>query len=262
MIITLTTDFGAVDSYVAQMKGAILAINSQVRLIDVTHAIPPQDVSRAALALLDIAGVFPAGSLHVEVVDRGVGSSLALLGAVAGNQRFLAPDNGLLAPLFRRFPPTRIHRLAEKRFWRSSVSATFHGRDILAPVAAHWTLGVDLAEFGPGIEASQIVDLACQEPQRVGDALVGQVEGADSFGNLITNVDASDLVIADRSSLSISIADRRIVGLCDCYSDQPEGMLLALVGSSGRLEIAVNGGSAADVLGAGAGHEFRIEFRK
>lgn len=262
MIITLTTDFGADDSYVAQMKGVILAINSQVHLVDVTHAIPPQDVSRAAFALVDIAGVFPAGSLHVAVVDPGVGSSRALLGAEAGDQRFLAPDNGLLAPLFRSFPPTRIHRLAESRFWRSSVSPTFHGRDILAPVAAHWSLGADLAEFGPRVDASQIVGLERREPQRVGDALVGRVEWADSFGNLISNIDASDLAIGDRSLLSISIANRRIVGLCDCYSDQPAGTLLALVGSSGRLEISVNGGSAAEVLRAGADHEIRIDCRR
>lgn len=259
MVITLTTDFGAGDSYVAQMKGVILAINAQAPLIDVTHGIAPQNVARAAAVLLDIASVYPAGSLHVAVVDPGVGSSRALLAAEAAHQKFLAPDNGLLAPLFRRYPPTRLHRLAERRFWRSPVSATFHGRDILAPVAAHWSLGADIAEFGPAVEPSQIVDLPRREPQRVGDALIGQVEAVDSFGNLITNISTSDLPTIDRSSLSVSIAGWQIGGISECYSDQAAGTLVALVGSSGQLEIAVNRGSAAQVLCAGAGEEVVVQ---
>src|SRR5690349_1490470 len=144
-IITLTTDFGERDSYVAQMKGVILAINSQAQIVDVTHAIGPQDVARGARIIEEIAGVYPAGSIHVAVVDPGVGSERALLAAEAAGQRFLAPDNGLLSPLFRRFGPERVHRLANERYWRRPVSATFHGRDILAPVAAHWSRGADLA---------------------------------------------------------------------------------------------------------------------
>jgi S-adenosylmethionine hydrolase len=261
MIITLTTDFGTSDSYVAQMKGAILAINAQVQVVDVTHAIPPQDVDRAASVLSDVVGVFPAGSIHVVVVDPGVGSSRALLAAEAASQRFLAPDNGLLHPLFRRCPPVRIHRLTENRFWRSPVSATLHGRDILAPVAAHWSLGSDIAEFGPAVDAGQIAVLTREEPHWVEDMLVGRVESTDSFGNLITNIDATELATADRSLVSTSIAARQIIGLCHCYSDQPAGMPLALMGSSGRLEIAVNRGSAAKMLGAGLGMEVRVRFQ-
>ncbi len=150
-IITLTTDFGTHDSYVAQMKGAVLSINPAAQLVDVTHTIPPQNVARAAAVVAEITGVYPTGAIHLAVVDPGVGSSRALLAAEAAGQRFLAPDNGLLTVLFRRFVPTRLHRLSEDRFWRKPVSATFHGRDILGPVAAHWSRGADLSEFGPPV---------------------------------------------------------------------------------------------------------------
>jgi S-adenosylmethionine hydrolase len=259
MIITLTTDFGVSDSYVAQMKGAILAINAQAQVIDVTHFIPPQNVRRAAAVLQEIAGVFPAASIHVAVVDPGVGTSRALLAAETANQKFLAPDNGTLGPLFRQFPPTKVHRLTAHRFWRAPVSATFHGRDILAPVAAYWSRGTDIAEFGPAVDASKIIGLSLPQVQRVGAMLVGEIESADSFGNLITNVNVSDLEGVNRTLLSVSIATRQIVGICDCYADHPTGTLLALVGSSGRLEIAVHGGSAEKVLGAEPGQEVRIQ---
>src|SRR5262249_22640269 len=161
------------------------------------------------------------GSIHVVVVDPGVGSSRALLAAEAACQRFLAPDNGVLDPLFRRYSALRIHRVTENRFWRSPVSATFHGRVILAPVAPHLSLGRGIAEFGPAIDVGQVASLPRHEPHWVGNTLVGRVESMDSFGNLITNIDATGLALADRSPVSISIAARQIVGLCHCYSDQP-----------------------------------------
>jgi S-adenosylmethionine hydrolase len=258
-IITLTTDFGVCDSYVAQMKGVILSIHPDVHIVDVTHAIPPQDVGRAATVLAEVAEVFPAGTVHVAVIDPGVGSERALLAAEAAGQRFLAPDNGLFTPLFRRFPPTRVHRLSEDRYWRKPVSATFHGRDILAPVAAHWSRGADLADFGPPCDVSALVVLPVAEPRRVGLTLIGRVEAVDAFGNLITNIREADLPAGDHDTFGISLGGQRIAGICRCYTDRPPGSLLALCGSSGRLEIAVNRGNAALKIGAAAGAEIRIE---
>jgi S-adenosylmethionine hydrolase len=258
-IITLTTDFGTSDSYVAQLKGAILAINPQAQLIDVTHAVPPQAVSRAAAIMEEIACVFPAGSIHVAVVDPGVGSDRALLAAEAAGQRFLAPDNGLLMVLFRSFPPPRVHRLTDDRFWRKPVSATFHGRDILAPVAAHWSCGADVAEFGPPVNVASLVNLPLAEPRRTGRILTGCVEAADAFGNLISNIREADLPPGDRFALRIGIGNQTIAGISRCYSDHPAGSLLALIGSSGRLEIAVSHGSAARHLNVSCGTEVRVE---
>jgi S-adenosylmethionine hydrolase len=258
-IITLTTDFGVCESYVAQMKGVILGINPQVRLVDVTHAIGPQDVAQGARVVEEIASVYPAGSIHVAVVDPGVGSERALLAAAAAGQRFLAPDNGLLSPLFQRFVPQRVHRLANEHYWRKPVSATFHGRDILAPVAAHWSLGVELAEFGPAVDIASLVTLPSEGVRRIGRTLLGRVETIDTFGNLITNVRDTDLSSGDRTCLTILVEKHRIVGLSRCYSDKPPGSTLALIGSSGLLEIAVNGGNAARQLGTVPGAEVRIE---
>jgi hypothetical protein len=255
-LITLTTDFGSSDSYVAQMKGVILAVNPNARIVDVTHSIPPQDVARAAVVIESFIPAFPAGTLHVAVIDPGVGSSRRLLAAEAAGQRFLAPDNGVLAPVFNRWPPSQIRELQNDRFWRNPISSTFHGRDILAPVAAHWSLDVDPTEFGPTIELDSLVPLHVPLPHRVGSALVGRVEYADSFGNLITNIAASDL---GDGPVEISIAGRIIGRVWHCYSDQPVGAWLALIGSSGRLEIAVNGGSAARMLNVMPGAEVRVE---
>ncbi len=258
-IITLTTDFGSGDSYVAQMKGVILGINPQVQIVDVTHAVPPQNVARGAAVLLEISRAFPAGTIHVAVVDPGVGSSRALLAADAAGQRFLAPDNGLLWPVLRSSRTDRVRRIESDRFWRNPVSATFHGRDILAPVAAHWSRGIDIAEFGPPFDVTKLVELPANEPRRVGQALVGQVESVDAFGNLITNIRETDLPTVDRRAFSITVGEARIIGISRSYSDQPAGSLLALIGSSGRLEISVNQGSAAAKLGLGSGGEVRIE---
>ena len=261
-IITLTTDFGLTDSYVAQMKGVILGINPEIQVVDVTHAIPPQDVRRGAAIFCEIAGTFPNGTIHIGVVDPGVGSSRALLAAHAAGQRFLAPDNGLLSLLFRSFPPERVQRLEADRFWRKPVSATFHGRDILASVAAHWSDGVDIAEFGPPVDASSLVTLPASEPRRVDQSVVGIVEAVDRFGNLITNIRDTDLTAGAHAVISIIIGGVRIPGINHSYSDQPTGNLVALIGSSGYLEIAVNQGSAATKLAAHPGTEVRLELQK
>jgi hypothetical protein len=145
------------------------------------------------------------------------------------------------------------------RFWRQPVSATFHGRDVLAPVAAHWSLGADLSDFGPPFNPADLIALPECGPHRVGLAVVGWVESIDAFGNLITNVRESDLPPGDRNALAISCGSRYLTGICRCYADTPQGNVLALIGSSGRLEISVNGGSAAQELNVAPAAEVRIE---
>jgi len=156
----------------------------------------------------------------------------------------------------------RVQRLEADRFWRKPVSATFHGRDILASVAAHWSDGVDIAEFGPPVDASSLVTLPASEPRRVDQSVVGIVEAVDRFGNLITNIRDTDLTAGARAVISIIIGGVRIPGINHSYSDQPTGNLVALIGSSGYLEIAVNQGSAATKLAAHPGTEVRLELQK
>lgn len=258
-IITLTTDFGTRDSYVAQMKGVILGINPQVQLVDVTHDILPQDVRQAALVLDEAIDAFPAQTIHLVVVDPGVGTDRRIVGAELGGYRFVAPDNGVLSPVARRHAPRRCVQLTESRFWRQPVSNTFHGRDVMGPVAAHWSLGVDLAEFGPALE-EPLIELPVPLPRRIPDGVEGEVIRVDSFGNLITNIEQGMLPDepAARNRAIVEVGSHRIAGIALSYAEHSVGALLAVVGSSGRLEIAVNQGSAADVVGLRAGTCVRL----
>jgi S-adenosylmethionine hydrolase len=256
-IITLTTDFGLADSYVAQLKAVMLAIHPRVHLVDVTHEIPAQNVRRAAAVLDEVVNLFPEGTIHLTVVDPGVGTERRLIAVEAAGQRFVAPDNGVLSAIFRRLQPSRIIELTERRFWRQSVSHTFHGRDIMAPVAAHLSLGTNLAELGRPLEGDP-ADLPDQPPSLTPDGVVGEIIWVDAFGNLITNIDESLFPVADRARLTVEVGDQLIKGIHRCYDERGRGELLALIGSHGRLEIAVNRGSAAERLGAVEGDHVRL----
>lgn len=257
-LITLTTDFGTSDSYVAQMKGVILGINPEAQVVDISHAVPPQDVRRGALLLDRSIAAFPPGTLHVGVVDPGVGSARSLVGVEMAGQRFLAPDNGLLSAVIRHFPPERAHRLEAPEYWRHPVSETFHGRDVLAPVAAHWSRGTDLDAFGPAVPWQALVMLPLREARRHGRSVVGEIDDIDAFGNLITNIDVSLLPRDCHDACVVELGRTRIDRISHFYGEQPAGTLLALFGSSGRLEIAVNLGNAAEELGLGAGTPVRV----
>jgi S-adenosylmethionine hydrolase len=257
-LITLTTDFGLTDSYVAQMKGAILSIAPDATLIDVTHKIPPQDCAVAAAVLADAVGAFPAATIHLVVVDPGVGTARRAIAVEArGDQgevpfRFVAPDNGVLTRVLEARPTVRAVELRERRFWRPTVSQTFHGRDVFGPVAAHWSRGADIAEFGPPL-ASPLVKLMLPRPVREGSNLLGEVVRTDAFGNLITNISGADLSIADRTRLTVEIGTQRIAGISRAYQDRATGELLAVVGSSGMLEIAICCGHAGEILAVWSG---------
>ena len=253
--LTLTTDFGTADTYVAQMKGVILARVPTATIVDATHAVPPQDVRRAALLVADLADAFPPGSVHVAVVDPGVGTCRAILAAAAGGQFYLAPDNGLLTVIFDRQPAAAVHAVTNPQHRRAAVSQTFHGRDIFAPAAAALLAGVPIEELGPRVTDCVRLDglTAMWEP----DGLVGHIAWADHFGNLVTTIPAAWMP-EDPARLRLCVGQHTLHGLRQCYADVPPGTPLVLVGSSGRLEIAVNGGSAAAVLQITAGTVVRV----
>src|SRR5262245_7189304 len=190
-LLTLITDFGTASPYVAAMKGVILGINPAARLVDISHDVPPQDIRHGAVLLAEATTWFPAGAIHVAVVDPGVGTERRLIYARIGDQQYLAPDNGLLSLLAARVRPTRIVELSNAEHWLPEVSNTFHGRDILAPVAAQLSLGLEPERLGPAL--AQIRTLDWQEPIVTANRIEGAVRWIDRFGNLITNVTASML---------------------------------------------------------------------
>lgn len=251
-VITLTTDFGSGSPYVATMKGVILAINPAATVVDLTHDIRPQDVRQGALILEDVTQWFPADTIHVVVVDPGVGTDRAICYARMGPQCYVAPDNGLLSRVARRQSPSMLIRLTEPAYWLQPVSATFHSRDIMAPVAAHLSLGLPPTRLGRPLE--RLADLDWPEPCRQPGRIDSQILMIDSFGNLVTNVTVDLLgdFLHDKRT-EVTIQGRSIAGISQTYGDHPAGTLVALVGSRGRLEVAIVGGNAAAKLRAGVG---------
>jgi S-adenosyl-L-methionine hydrolase (adenosine-forming) len=247
-IITLTTDFGLADGYVGIMKGVILGIARGVHLVDLCHDIPPQDVREGVYLLEGAAPYFPEGTIHLAVVDPGVGSERRPLVVQTGRAYYVGPDNGLFTrPLAE--PGVQAWELDRPEFWRPQVSSTFHGRDIFAPVAAHLANGVPPSEMGRAI--ADPVRLAVAGPARAPDgAICGQVVHVDRFGNLITDVPASWVA---EGGWQCGIAGEIIMGLSGMYAAAGPGALLALVGSGGTLEIAERNGNAARRLGVKAG---------
>jgi len=257
-IITLTTDFGLSDPFVGTMKGVILGINRYVHLVDLTHEIAPHDVLGGALALEAAVPFFPAGTIHVAVVDPWVGTSRRALAVSAGGHLFVGPDNGLFTFLFAE-PGWKAMALEGPAYRLSAVSRTFHGRDVFAPAAAYLSLGVPLHRFGS--EIADPVRLAWPRARWEGDALVGEVVHADRFGNLVTSIRARELVsLGPEESLAMEVGDAAVSGLSTAYSDRSPGELGAIVGSSDRLELFVRNGSARERLGAARG--VRVTVRK
>jgi len=258
-VITLTTDFGPSSPYVAQMKGVILAIHGDVELVDLSHAVPPQNILAGAATLADAYHYFPLGTIHVAVIDPGVGTKRGIVLAELNGHRFVVPDNGLLALVARRGPPTRIVRLDAPEFWHQPISATFHGRDIMAPVAAHLSRGVDFDRFGPSQPTLKALDYPPVE-DGANHAQVA-VLGIDAFGNVMTNLEG-DRLPAGVSELTLQIDDLppRSVPVVATYGARERDELVLLVGSSGRLEIAVVGGNAAQRHGLGFQSRIRLAW--
>ena len=255
-LITLTTDFGTGSPYVAQMKGVILSICRDVDLIDISHAIGPQNIREGAVVLADVTPRFPAGTIHGAVVDPGVGTGRRLIYAEIGAQRYLAPDNGLLSLLLNvTHEANRAKRLIaieNPQFWLPQPSRTFHGRDILAPVAAHLAAGLDPLQLGPRVES--LASLVWTRPEKRGDQIVGEVLYIDSFGNMITNIGADDVAICgDLSKAVVECGSVQIRGIIPTYGAALPGVVIALFDSQGRLEIAIVQGSAANTYNLSAG---------
>src|SRR5262245_16405987 len=237
------------------MKGVALSLNPDLTVVDVTHEVPPQDVLAGALALEAAAPHFPPGTIHVVVVDPGVGSERRGLAVASGSALFVGPDNGVLSLAWKLGGEPRAVALEEKKFFRELVSATFHGRDVFAPVAAHLSIGVELSELGPTVPDPVTLELPrpVAEP---GGSLVGEVIAVDRFGNLITNLRREDVTAAfggrARGPL-VRIAGRSLGAPVRTYADLAPNGVGSLYGSADRLEIASRGGSAAVALSAARG---------
>jgi S-adenosylmethionine hydrolase len=269
-IITLTTDFGLNDAYVAAMKGVILGINPEVRLIDICHTIEPQNILQAAFVLSTAHEFFPEKTIHLVVVDPEVGTNRRAIILRAPSADFVAPDNGVLSYVLRTLtkpaaelanrrqielkPELEAVTITNPQFWRSPVSPTFHGRDIFAPVAARLSLGVQPSAFGQATNTITALPLLHPYWTLVG-RLVGHIVHIDSFGNLITNIRESDLP-RTKQLLTIEVGNQKISGLSRTYAED-QG-LLALIGSSGYLEIALAGGSARDLINARVSNKLTI----
>lgn len=247
VLITLLTDFGHADAYVGVMKGVIAGIAPEARVIDLCHGVAPQAVSSAGYLLATSAPFFPEGTLHVAVVDPGVGSERRVLCARTPRATYLAPDNGLLGPALERDPPLEVVSVENDGFFLSPLSSTFHGRDLFAPVAAHLALGTPLGALGPALESW--LPGAVGSPRIVGDATHAEVWHVDHFGNLITTLPGR---VGERWLLEVG--EGRVVGAVQPhYSNPPNPGPILVRGSSGLLEVSVPGGSAADVLNVQAG---------
>lgn len=246
-IITLTTDFGIADPYVAVMKGVILSIAPQARIVDLTHHVHHGAVMEAALLLQEAYTFFPKGTVHVAVVDPGVGSDRRSVLMTAGNYHFVGPDNGIFWPIVEKFATKDIIHLTAETYFLPRISHTFHGRDIFAPVAAHLVQGADPRRMGNSI--SDPAQLTLPEPRQSGDTLVGEIIRADRFGNLITNIHRShlDRFLGGQRPM-IRVGPLEIFGISRTYADGEVGDGIALIGSSELLEIAANLARASDLL--------------
>jgi S-adenosyl-L-methionine hydrolase (adenosine-forming) len=248
--IAFLTDFGTRDHYVGAMKGAALTICPEATLVDITHDIDPQDILGGALELAASYAYFPPRSVFVAVVDPGVGSARRALAAEAGDYTFVAPDNGLLTLVLRDLAAPRVVELRDPQFARATVSRTFEGRDRFAPAAAWLARGTPVASLGPGVESWEVLEIPRAEVS--GNTLRGEVLRIDRFGNLVTSIDRDAFDGFAAPGAVVLVGPHRI-RLVTTYADAALHALCALFGSSNRLEIAVNGGSAARHLGVARG---------
>lgn len=243
-ILTLLTDFGLSDAYVGIMKGVIAAIAPQIHIIDLTHQIPPQNIAAARFNLMNAYPYFPEGTVHVAVVDPGVGGSRRAIALQLPTGFLVGPDNGLLDGVLSRYghdPSVQAVDLNNPAYWRNACpSSTFHGRDIFAPVGAHLARGVSLQELGTAISVDSLVEFDIPDAQKTTTQITGYVQHIDHFGNVITNISGDEV-----RSLHWSVEVKHTqVPSRHTYGESAIGEMLALVGSHGWIEIAVNGGSA------------------
>ncbi len=257
-VITLMTDFGLRDHYVAAMKGVILSLCPEARIIDVTHEVSSYEVAEAAFLLSQTWSYFPKRTVHVVVVDPGVGSLRRPILAEVDGHRFIAPDNGVLTMLLTR-EGCKVRHISADRYFRDTVSHTFHGRDIFAPVAAHVAGGVAPAKLGPRID--DYLRLTIERPNRTARrGWTGAILHVDHFGNVVTNFPLAEFPHIEDQPFEVTIGFRTVEKLARSYAEMAAGELFAIVGSSGYLEIAVKEQSAAKLLGCETGAPVEIRF--
>ncbi len=252
-VITLMTDFGTQDEYAGVMKGVILSVYPGAVIVDITHQTDPQDVTQAAYMLRSAWPYFPAGTVHVIVVDPGVGGKRDILAAQYKGHFFLAPDNGILSLTAEDGDFDSLIRVENSKYFRDSVSRTFHGRDIFAPAAAHLAMGVKLEKFGTRMDFSQIKKIASEKPfVSENGEIIGKIISTDRFGNLISNISGNLLSQSgDTRNMEIHIGACKIEGLSESYDSAAVGQPVAIIGSRGLLEISLNCGHA--------GQHFKVE---
>ena len=254
-LITLTTDYGTSDVFAGVMKGIILSINPEANVVDITHNVLAHDILDGALAIGNAYKYFPPKTVHVVVVDPGVGTERRPILVAADQHYFVAPDNGVLSSVFEQAEALHVWNLISEHYFRQPVSKTFHGRDIFAPVAAWLTKSWQTSSFGEPI--TDFVRFSMPKVKVSKEGARGVVLRADHFGNLITNLTAQDVpaLLEPDSKLSICVGKEKITKVVQTFADGIAGEPVALIGSSGYLEISINRGSAAKTLGAGRGAE-------
>jgi hypothetical protein len=251
-IVTLTTDFGLSDPYVGAMKGVILGICPRAQLVDITHLAIPFAIAEGAFLIARAYRYFPPGTVHIVVVDPGVGSDRRPILMEAAGQYFVAPDNGVLGMIFAR-EKHQVRLISNERYFRQPVSRTFHGRDIFAPVAAHVAAGAAPSRVGKAI--TDYVRPPFERPRQTGArAWVGQILSVDHFGNVITNFHVDDFPALDY----LAIGRAKVRRLVRSYAEARAGELVVIAGSSGYLEVSVNQGSAAEKIGCQSGDPCQI----
>lgn len=262
-VITLLTDFGLQDEYAGVMKGVILSVHPPAVIVDISHQIDPQDVMQAAHMLCSSWPYFPAGTVHVIVVDPGVGGKRGILAAQREGHLFLAPDNGILSLLAEDGNFKSLIRVENSMYFRNTVSRTFHGRDIFAPVAAHLSMGVKPENLGRPVDLTQIKQMESEKPSvsEKGE-LIGKIVSTDRFGNLISNISEELLSrFGKHRRVEIHLASCKIEGLSESYDSAATGQPLAIIGSRGLLEISVNCGHAGKYFRVGKGAQITVTGR-
>jgi S-adenosylmethionine hydrolase len=258
-VITLTTDFGRDSHYVAAIKGVILSINPEARIVDISHAVAPQNIAEGAFVLGEATRWFPRDSIHVAVVDPGVGTDRKIVYARVGDQQYVCPDNGLLSYLCRDRTPEQAVEVSNRSLFLAEVSNTFHGRDIMAPVAARLSLGFPPGQLGPRLQGLHRFDWP--RPERNDKTVIGRILCADTFGNLISNVRREDLPSdIEPAYFFVETAQHQFDGIVNTYSESPPGTPVALFGSSGLLELAIVQGNAALQLQIPVGDNFGVRW--
>ena len=247
--ITLLTDFGTADYFVGAVKGAILSVNAEAVIVDITHEIPPQDIEAAAFTLLAAYKTFPAGTIHVAVVDPGVGSTRRPIILSANEQFFVGPDNGIFTYIYDREPGYQVFHVTADKYFRPEPSSTFHGRDIFAPVAAALSNGVNPRKVGPRIDDAVRLPISLEPEVLENGDVRARIIHIDHFGNCVTNI-TRDLV---KPGCILTINRKTIRHFRNYYGEDSTNTPFAIWGSAGFLEVSVNGGSAAKVLGAKCG---------